>query len=130
MKTLKQIKREAKHLYRLCYTNGSLDEARVRQVVSTILTLRRRRYLALATEFERLVKLERLQHLAQVESAAPLPPDLKESVQMSLNQLYGPGLTTSFSESPVLIGGMRVKVGSDVYDGSIKAGLAALEKAF
>jgi hypothetical protein len=30
MKSPKEIKREAKHLFRLCFVNGSLDEDRVR----------------------------------------------------------------------------------------------------
>jgi F-type H+-transporting ATPase subunit delta len=47
-----------------------------------------------------------------------------------LAQAYGPYVNTSFVENPSLIGGMRVKVGSDVYDGSVKAGLAALERSF
>lgn len=130
MKTPKQIKREARHLYRLCRVNGSLDEARVRQVVAGLLAGKRRGYLAVATEFEHLVKLDRLEHMAQVESAMPLPPDLKATVQEKLHRLYGPAITTSFAEKPSLIGGMRIRVGSNVYDGSVKAGLAALEKAF
>ena len=130
MKTHKQIKREARHLYRWCRVDGSLDEARARQVVERILASKRRGYLALATEFERLVKLDRLERIAEVESATPLPPDLKASVQENLQRVYGPKITTSFAEKPSLIGGMRIKVGSDVYDGSVKAGLAALEKAF
>jgi F-type H+-transporting ATPase subunit delta len=32
----------------------------------------------------------------------------------------------SFTESPALIGGMRIRVGSDVYDGSLQRRLAAL----
>jgi F-type H+-transporting ATPase subunit delta len=44
--------------------------------------------------------------------------------------VYGPRLVTTFAESPALIGGMRIRVGSDVYDGSVKAGLTALEKSF
>jgi F-type H+-transporting ATPase subunit delta len=130
MKTHKQIKREARHLYRLCRDNGSLDEARVQQVVDRILAAKHRGYLALAGEFARLVKLDRLEHMAQVESATPLSPDLKANVQENLQRVYGPKITTSFAEEPSLIGGMRIKVGSDVYDGSVKAGLAALEKAF
>jgi F-type H+-transporting ATPase subunit delta len=130
MKTFKQIKRKARYLYRLCRVNGSLDEERARKVVERILATKRRDYLALATEFARLVKLDRLEHVAQVESATPLPPELKASVQEDLQRVYGPKITTSFAERPALIGGMRIKVGSDVYDGSIKAGLAALEKAF
>ena len=37
---------------------------------------------------------------------------------------------TIFGHRPALIGGMRIQVGSDVYDGSVRAGLAALEKKF
>ena len=51
-------------------------------------------------------------------------------VQKSRVRRYGPETSTSFRESPALIGGMRIRVGSDVYDGSVKAGLAALEKSF
>jgi F-type H+-transporting ATPase subunit delta len=40
--------------------------------------------------------------------------------------IYGDGLATSFRENADLIGGMRIKVGSDVYDGSIRRKLEAL----
>lgn len=130
MKTIKQVRREAKHLFRLCLVDGFMDDSRVRQVVQHILGSKRRGYLALATQFERLVRLERLRHTAKVESATPLPSDLQTNVRASLSRAYGPDITTSFVESPALIGGMRISVGSDVYDGSVKAGLAALEKAF
>src|SRR5438552_16213920 len=130
MKTIKQIRREARHLLRLCRTNGSLDENRVRKVVQSVLGSKRRGYLALANEFERLVRLEELQHAARVESAVTLSPDLQAKVQASLARMYGPGISTSFAETSALIGGMRIRVGSDVYDGSVKAGLVALEKSF
>ena len=130
MKTKKQIKREAKHLFRLCFANGSLDESRVREVIQSLLGSKRRGYLALANQFERLVKLERSQHSAKVESAVPLSPDLQANVQARLVRMYGPGLSTSFAQNPALIGGIRIKVGDDVYDGSIKGGLVALEKSF
>ena len=35
-----------------------------------------------------------------------------------------------FAQNPALIGGMRIKVGSDVYDGSVQARLAALQESF
>lgn len=130
MNKLKQVRRNAKHLFRRCHTNGYLDEDAVRQVVQQILGSKRRGYLALANEFERLVRLHELQHTAEVESAAPLTSELRENVQTSLAQTYGPHLNTSFKENSSLIGGMRIKVGSDVYDGSIKAGLLALERSF
>ena len=130
LKSTKEIKREAKILFRLCFVNGSLDEDRVRSVLRGILGSKRRGSLPLAGQFQRLVSLDRLRHTAKVESAVSLPPDLQANVQASLVQTYGPELSTSFAENPTLIGGMRIRVGSDVYDGSIKAGLAALENRF
>jgi F-type H+-transporting ATPase subunit delta len=130
MKSTKEIKREAKHLFRLCFVNGSLDEDRVRSVLHGILESKRRGSLPLASQFQRLVSLDRLRHTARVESAVSLLPDLQANVQASLVRAYGPELRTSFAENPTLIGGMRIRVGSDVYDGSVKAGLTALENSF
>ena len=130
MKHRKQTKRQARHLFRLCLVNHALNDDSVRQVVANILKSNRRGHLALATEFERLVRLHRLQHEAQVESATPLPSDLRANLRASLVRTYGPELSTSFIENPSLIGGLRVRVASDLYDGSVKGGLAALEKSF
>ena len=130
MKTTKQTKREARRLFRLCLVNGLLDEGRVRQVVERVVEGKRRGYLALLSFFHRLVKLERARHTAEVASAVPLPADLQASVEAGLQSVYGPRLNILFAHRPELIGGMRVQVGSDVYDGSVQAGLAALEKRF
>ena len=130
MKTTKQARREAKQLFRLCLLNGSLDEGRVRQVVQRVIEGKRRGYLVLLSHFHRLVKLDHDRHTAEVESAAPLPADLQASVQAGLKSVYGPGIDILFAHRPALIGGMRVKVGSDVYDGSVQSGLAALERSF
>jgi len=130
MRTTKQVRRDAKHLFRLCLVNGSLDEDRVRQVLKRVLESKRRWCLSLAAYFGRLVKLERSRQTATVESAMPLPDDLQASVQSGLVRVYGPRIVTSFAHSPALIGGMRIKVGSDVYDGSVKAALTTLEKSF
>ena len=127
---MKPVQRNAKHLFRWCRTNGAVDEDLVREVLQQILGSKRRGYLALAKEFERLVRLDQWQRTAEVESAAPLPSELRANVQARLDQTYGPHLSTSFVENTALIGGMRIRVGSDVYDGSIKAGLAALERSF
>jgi F-type H+-transporting ATPase subunit delta len=130
MKTTKQMRRQSKELYRLCLVNGMLDEARVRQVVQTIIQSRRRGYLALLARFQRLVKLDFARHTANVESAIPLPPDVRADVEAGLKKAYGPGISAVFSANPALIGGTRIQVGSDVYDGSVRCGLALLERGF
>ena len=130
MKTTRQIKREAKRLFRLCLVNGYLDEGCTRQVVQRVIEANRRGGLALLAYFHRLVALDRIRHTAEVESAMPLPADLRTGIEASLARTYGPGISATFAHNPRLIGGMRIKVGSDVYDGSVRARLAALEKGF
>ena len=130
MKATKQARREAKQLFRLCQVNGLLDESRARQAVQQIVAAKSRHSLATLSYFRRLVELDCARHTAKVESAVTLPADLQASVQTGLAHAYGPGLNTSFTENPALIGGMRIRVGSDVYDGSVRARLAALEQSF
>jgi F-type H+-transporting ATPase subunit delta len=130
MKISRQAKRTGKQLYRLCLVKGLLDEQRVRQVVEGILGTDNRQGPPILAHFLRLVKLDHARHTATVESALPLPADLQTTVESGLAQRYGPGLTTAFTQRPELIGGMRIQVGCDVYDGSVRAGLEALEKGF
>jgi F-type H+-transporting ATPase subunit delta len=130
MKATKQARREATQLFRLCLVRSLLDADRVRQVVRQIVMARPRGYLGTLSHFRRLVKLDSDRHTAKIESAIALPADLQSSVQSGLSRVYGPGLSASFAENSTLIGGMRIQVGSDVYDGSVRARLAALERSF
>lgn len=130
MKTTKQLQRDARQLFRLCLVEGSLHEDRVRQAVQEVLIAKRRGCLKLLSYFLHLVKLERARHRAEIESATSLPDELRANVLSNLDRLYGPGLSTSFALNPALIGGMRIRVASDVYDRSVRAELASLKKSF
>jgi F-type H+-transporting ATPase subunit delta len=128
MKATKKSRREATQLFRLCVVKGVLDESRARQVVQRIVAAKPRGYVATLSYFRRLVEIDSARHTARIESALTLPADLKASVEASLAHAHGPGLTTTFVENSALIGGMRIRVGSDVYDGSVQGRLAALEQ--
>jgi len=130
MKATRQARREAKELFRLCLVNGLLDEARARQTVRQLIEIKPRGYLGTLSAFRRLVTLDAEEHTAKIESSAPLPPELQAQLKASLTGAYGPGLNTSFADNPALIGGVRIRVGSDVYDGTVKGRLAALEQSF
>jgi len=130
MKISKQAKRDAKQLFNSCRVNGLLDENRVRQTVRAVIARKPRGYVAILSHFQRLVKLDLDRRTARVESAATLPDGLKSSVSASLAKRYGTGLDIAFAVNPQLIGGLRVKVGSDVFDGSVRARLNALEESF
>jgi F-type H+-transporting ATPase subunit delta len=130
MKTSKQARREGKSLFRSCLVKGLLDENRVRQAVKQVIASKPRGYIPVLSHFFRLLQLEVARRSARVESATPLAPELRTSVQASLGRAYGDGLSVSFTENSALIGGMRIKVGSDVFDGSVQARLAALQESF
>jgi len=127
MRANRRTKRSARALYRICVVDGTLDAARVRLVAERLAHSHHRSALAVLAGFQRLVRLDRDRHTAFVESAVPLPSSTREQLQDGLARVYGTALETSFAENPALIGGIRIKVGSDVYDGSLRARLAALE---
>ena len=129
MKISKQARREAKELFRSCRVNGLLDEARIRRVVQQVLAAKPRSYLSILSHFQRLVKLDLDRRTARVESPVPLAEPLQAAVRANLTRRYGDGLIFAFSPNPGLIGGLRVQVGSDVFDGSVQARLAELESS-
>jgi F-type H+-transporting ATPase subunit delta len=127
MKGTRRARRASRHLFRLCLVDGALDESRVRHVAQAIAASGRRGAVALLTAFQRQVRLHRDRNTAIVESASPLSGDVRAHVAVGLERTYGARLATLFEDNSALIGGMRIKVGSDVYDGSVRARLAALE---
>jgi F-type H+-transporting ATPase subunit delta len=130
MKISKQAQREARQLFRSCQANGLLDENRVRQAVSLLVSKKPRGYAGILSRLQRLVKLDLEQHAASVESATPLAADLQADVANRMAKIYGAGLDISFRQNPALIGGLRIQVGSDLYDGSVKTRLEQLEQSF
>jgi F-type H+-transporting ATPase subunit delta len=117
-------------LFRCCRVNNALDEGRVRQAVQQVIATKPRGYFAILSHFQRLVKLDVDRRTARVQSAVPLAEPQQASIQTSLARRYGAGLAFAFTQNPSLIGGLRVQVGSDVFDGSVQARLADLEAGF
>jgi F-type H+-transporting ATPase subunit delta len=130
MKTTRQTQREAKRLFRLCMVGGALDENRVRRVVQRAIDAGGPGNLKVLTRFQRLVRLARAARSATIESATPLQSDVRASIESGLERLYGRGLTTSYAQNPTLLGGVRITVGSDVFDGSVQGRLEELEEQF
>jgi F-type H+-transporting ATPase subunit delta len=129
MKISKQARRDARQLLRACMANAVLDENRVRQAVQAVIRDKPRGYLAVLSQFERLVRLETARRSARVESATVLTPQFQSHVQADLTQKYGAGLSFTFVHNPALLGGLRIQVGGDVYNGSVQGRLEALQES-
>ncbi len=126
MKTSKQARRDAKVLFAACKVNGVVDDGRVRDVVRRVLEARPRGYLAALGCFRRLVKLDIDRRSAVAETAVPASPSLEAAVREQLARRHGQGVQVRFQVNPSLVGGIRVRVGSDIYDGSVSGRLEAL----
>jgi F-type H+-transporting ATPase subunit delta len=126
MKISKEARRTSRQLFRACMVDGKLDESRVRTVVRGVASSKPRGYIGMLDAFARLVANEVSRQRALVESASALTPATQTELQASLSKKYGRQLTLDFSVNPELLGGIRVKVGSDVWDGSVKARLEGL----
>jgi len=127
MKISKQARRDARELFRCCISNSELDENRVRTAVRRVAAGKPRGYIAILSHFQRLVRLEIMSRTAKVESATPLSPQLQTQIQGDLARRYGGGLTFSFVQNPAVIGGIRVQVGGDVYDGTVQGRINELK---
>lgn len=130
MKSGKQARREAKQLFKSCLIGGKLDENRARQAVALLIERKPRGYIGIVQEFQRLVKLDVASRTASVECAVVLDSAQRQAVQAGLIRLKSGEVAVEFSEDASLIGGMRVKIGDDVYDGSVKTRLAQLGDSF
>ena len=130
MKMARRARQDATRLWRLCLVNGRPDVAHVRNMVDGLTETRRPGASAVLAHFLRLVRLDAARWAARVDTAAPLEPAERTAVQAVLVERYGSRVETVFAVDPALIGGMRVRVGGDVYDGSIQGRLAAIDARF
>ena len=130
MKGTKQSRRFAKQLFKSCQVNGRLDADRTQKSVQLLIEQKPRGYFGILQHLHRLVKLDEASRTARVESAVALGQAQQQDIQDSLNRLKGGDVTVEFAENPRLIGGMRVKIGDDVFDGSVKTRLTGLSESF
>ena len=130
MKGTKQSRRFAKQLFKSCQVNGRLDADRTQKTVQLLIEQKPRGYFGILQHLHRLVKLDEASRTARVESAVALGQAQQQDIQDSLNRLKGGDVTVEFAENPRLIGGMRVKIGDDVFDGSVKIRLTGLSESF
>ncbi len=77
-------------------------------------------------EFERLVRRGPGVRVARVTSAIPLTEEEKAQLRERLIKRFGGDLEFDFRVDPQILGGLIVKVGDEVIDGSLASKLAAM----
>ena len=128
MQVKKEVRQIAREMLRASFTDGQLDRGRIASVVDSILAKKPRNHLKILEYYKRLLRLEAEKRHARIETATALEPQIASQVSLSLGRRYGTDLTTEFAINPALLGGMRVRVGSDVWDSSVRSRLERLQQ--
>jgi len=130
MKISKATATTARRLFRLCMTDGRLDEERLRQVIRQVSDNKQRDFVGILFALKRLLQLELERRHVVVESASDLDEASRQRVATSLTAKYGAGLTFEYQTKPELLGGLRIRVGDDVWDGSVRGRIERLAHSF
>ena len=113
--------------------NDLIARSKVRQTTANLLRLllKNQRLSELAEINERFAEIldERAGLVsAEVISARPVPESIKQSMQQDLRKITGRDVKIDFTIDENVIGGTITRIGSTVYDGSIRNQLLELEK--
>jgi len=128
MKINKEIRRLSREMLRASFTDGQLDPGRIESLVESLIARKRRYCVEILQNYRRLLRLELEKRRARVETASAVDSETSSKLVANLKKKYGNDLTTEFVVDPQLLGGMRIRVGSDVWDGSVRNRLERLQQ--
>lgn len=129
MKISRESATTARRAFRLCVDSDRVNDDRLRVIFKKIAQTKPRGWQAILHELKRLIRLELERRQVFVESATSLDDSSRDRIKDSLSRQYGGDLTFEFRVTPELLGGTRVRVGNDVWDGSVKTRLDRLTNA-
>ena len=130
MKISREAAITARRAFRMCVEGDRVVDDKLRRVFKKVAEDKPRGWQAILHELKRLTRLEMERRQVLVESAEALDEASQQRVKGSLAKQYGDDLSFEFKVSPGLLGGMRVRVGNDVWDGSVKTRLDRLANSF
>jgi F-type H+-transporting ATPase subunit delta len=128
MKISKEIRQLSREMLRASFTDGQLDPGRVRSLVDSLIARKPRNYVDVLKNYRRLLRLELEKRQARIETANEVDSATSSELVTNLKKKYGNDLTTEFVVNPELLGGMRIRVGSDVWDGTVRNRLERLQQ--
>jgi F-type H+-transporting ATPase subunit delta len=128
MKINKETRQASKELFGASFIDGRLDNGRIAALVMALIKKKPRNYIKLLESYRRLLRLEVEKRSATIETASELAPDLSAQIVANLKRKYGSDLAARFVVNKELLGGMRIRVGSDVWDSSVRNRLHRLQQ--
>jgi len=127
MKLNKEIRQVSRKMLQASFTDGQLDPGRISSLVDSLVTRKPRNYVDALKNYKRLLRLELEKRHATIETASEVDSAVRSEIEANLKSKYGNDLSTEFHVAPELLGGMRIRVGNDVWDGSVRNRLQRLQ---
>ena len=127
MKLNKEIRQLSRKMLQASFTDGQLDPGRIASLVDSVIREKPRNYIDVLKYYKRLLRLEVEKRHATIETASEVDPAIRSDIVANLKSKYGNDLSTEFHVDPQLLGGMRIRVGSDVWDSSVRNRLERLQ---
>ncbi len=128
MKINKEIRQLSREMLRTSFTDGQLDPGRIGSLVDSLIARKPRHYVEVLKNYRRLLRLELEKRQARIETASEVDSAMTSELVANLKRKYGSDLTTQFVVNPELLGGMRIRVGNDVWDGTVRNRLERLQQ--
>ena len=122
----KQTKLLAKQLFKLSVVNGVVSPEQVAGVLGWVEKTSPRRPVALLKAYHHRIALELAKSRAEVEHAGPVADATLKSIEAAMTKKYGRTIAATSKPNAQLLAGLRIRVGSDVYESSVAGQLAAL----
>ena len=128
MKINKEIRRLSRELLRASIIDGQLDPGKIASLIDSLIDRKPRNYIDVLKNYRRLLRLELEKRSARIETASEVESSIGSEILANLKKKYGNDMTTEFVVDPQLLGGMRIRVGSDVWDGTVRGRLERLQQ--
>ncbi len=129
MRADKKTKLLAKQLFKLSLLDGQLSAEQVSGVLAYVEKTQPRHALSLLKLYHRTVAIEVAKSRALVEHAGPVTDATLRLIEAAMSKKYNRTVTASARANPKLLAGLRVRVGSDVYESTVSGQLATLSNA-
>ena len=110
-----------------------LSDARPTTLRLVEIAVTRSHGLSLETALDQLSELaakRRQRYIAEVRVATPLTSEQEERLSSSLARIYGREVQLQVAVDPSVIGGVEVRVGDEVLDGTVRHNLASASRRF
>ena len=129
MRADKKTKALAKQLFKLSVVNGAVSPEQVTGVLAYVEKVAPRNSLALLKLYQHAIVTELAKSHARVEHAGPLGASTLQLIAAAMTKKYSRPVTATAQANPKLLAGLRVRIGSDVYESTVSGQLATLSNA-